>query len=568
MSSNLSKFRTGISVSGVATVNSDIVTTNTAAQTLTNKTINADLNVISNIDNDEIKINAAIDATKIANGIVNNNEFQRLDGVTSDIQPQIDAKQSLSEKGVANGYAPLDGSSKVPVAFLPSAVMTYEGVWNASTNTPSLADGVGDTGMVYRVGVAGTQFTPPVSFNVGDYAIYNGTKWEKSDTTDAVDSVNGITGTVVLTTSNINEGTNLYFTDERAQDAVGSILNPTATVVFTYDDAANSINANVPDAGITNVKIASGIDASKISGGVVSNAEFDFLNGVTSSVQTQLNNKADSTLNNLGVTAINADLLAALPSTINIGSPTNRFSGVNANTVSAYSSFSVLNSGGGGRGQVLSDDISPSGTSLAVALRNTNPFGNIAIYTQDSSSTGQVRVETGNASSGASGDVVLRTGTATATRGQVVINARQLDMGNVRIVSLQDPVNNQDAATKLFVENLNRSSVNDIKETAFVMANNVASPTNVTGFVFPNALVRSFNALVSIAVSASTPLFEAFVITGVQVGADWVIDTSSTGNNSQVGFSITTAGQIQYTSGNYPGFTSATMRFRAITTQV
>ncbi len=40
--------------------------------------------------------------------------------------------------------------------------------------------------------------------------------------------------------------------------------------------------------------IPSGIDAAKISGGSVSNAEFDFLNGVSSAIQTQLNNKAPS----------------------------------------------------------------------------------------------------------------------------------------------------------------------------------------------------------------------------------------------------------------------------------
>jgi hypothetical protein len=38
--------------------------------------------------------------------------------------------------------------------------------------------------------------------------------------TGVVTSVNGLTGTVVLTTSNITEGSNLYFTDARAQSAV------------------------------------------------------------------------------------------------------------------------------------------------------------------------------------------------------------------------------------------------------------------------------------------------------------------------------------------------------------
>lgn len=50
--------------------------------------------------------------------------------------------------------------------------------------------------------------------------------------------------------------TALTFSVEQAQDAVGSILTDTATVDFTYDDAGNTISAIVPDAAITNAKLA------------------------------------------------------------------------------------------------------------------------------------------------------------------------------------------------------------------------------------------------------------------------------------------------------------------------
>ncbi len=59
------------------------------SQTLTNKTIDADNNTITNLENDNIKTGAAIDALKIANGSVSNAEFQYLNGVTGDIQTQI-----------------------------------------------------------------------------------------------------------------------------------------------------------------------------------------------------------------------------------------------------------------------------------------------------------------------------------------------------------------------------------------------------------------------------------------------------------------------------------------------
>lgn len=57
------------------------------------------------IVNDDINASAAIDATKIANGLVSSTEFQYLDGVTSAIQTQIDSKQATLTFGIANTNA-------------------------------------------------------------------------------------------------------------------------------------------------------------------------------------------------------------------------------------------------------------------------------------------------------------------------------------------------------------------------------------------------------------------------------------------------------------------------------
>jgi len=73
------------------------VVTESHTATLTNKTIDADSNTITNIENADIKAGAAIDAAKIANGSVSNAEFQYLDGVTSSIQTQINSKASQTD---------------------------------------------------------------------------------------------------------------------------------------------------------------------------------------------------------------------------------------------------------------------------------------------------------------------------------------------------------------------------------------------------------------------------------------------------------------------------------------
>lgn len=145
--------------------------------------------------------------------------------VSTATQTALDAKQDTSEKGQANGYASLDGGGKVPVEQLPNSIMEYKGTWDAATNTPALANGTGNAGDVYRVSVAGTALS--LTFEVGDYVIYNGSTWEKSDTTDSVASVNGYTGNVSLDASDVGLGNvdNTSDTDKPVSTATQAALD-------------------------------------------------------------------------------------------------------------------------------------------------------------------------------------------------------------------------------------------------------------------------------------------------------------------------------------------------------
>jgi len=60
--------------------------------------------------------------------------------------------------GAANGVATLDSSGTVPLSQIPASLqgaLTYEGTWNASTNTPTITSGVGTKGHYYVVSVSG-----------------------------------------------------------------------------------------------------------------------------------------------------------------------------------------------------------------------------------------------------------------------------------------------------------------------------------------------------------------------------------------------------------------------------
>lgn len=64
-------------------------------------------------------------------------------------------------------------------------VTEYLGTWDASTNVPSLANGIGQRGGYYIVSQAGsTNLDGITDWDVGDWAIFNGTAWQRIDVAD------------------------------------------------------------------------------------------------------------------------------------------------------------------------------------------------------------------------------------------------------------------------------------------------------------------------------------------------------------------------------------------------
>jgi hypothetical protein len=90
--------------------------------------------------------------------------------------------------------------------------LVYKGTWDAATNTPTLTSGVGNKGDYYVVSVAGTTNLNGITdWQVNDIALFNGSVWQKIDNTDAVLSVNGKTGVVVLGPTDVGATPNTAF---------------------------------------------------------------------------------------------------------------------------------------------------------------------------------------------------------------------------------------------------------------------------------------------------------------------------------------------------------------------
>jgi len=104
--------------------------------------------------------------------------------------------------------------------------LDYQGTWDASTNTPTLTSSTGTNGYYYVVSVSGsTNLDGITTWTIGDWVIFNGTFWQKIDNTDLVTSVNGQSGDVSLT-----------YSDVGAASAAQGALADTALQSFTETD--------------------------------------------------------------------------------------------------------------------------------------------------------------------------------------------------------------------------------------------------------------------------------------------------------------------------------------------
>jgi hypothetical protein len=172
-----------------------------------------------------------IDANDVSIGDINT--------TIGEIQTELSTKFATAMVGAANGAASLDANGKVPLSQLSDSIVgqvEYRGTWDAAGNLPVLPETPTEKGIYYVTSANGT--FAGITFTVGDWIISNGTAWEKVDNTDAVASVAGRTGTVVLNKSDVGL----------------SVVDNTSDVdkpVSTAQQAALDLKANLAGAAFT-----------------------------------------------------------------------------------------------------------------------------------------------------------------------------------------------------------------------------------------------------------------------------------------------------------------------------
>jgi len=228
---------------------------------------------------------------------------------------------STKDAGVALGVATLDGSGTVPISQLPAAVLgalSYQGTWNASTNSPTLTSSVGTKGYYYVVNVAGsTNLDGITDWKVGDWAVYNGTAWQKVDNTDAVTSVNGYTGTVVLTNTDITGFGTMSTQNANAVAITGGTIDgttigatTTSTGKFTTLNASTSLTTPIVQAsnsGGLSLKNSAGTTQISMGAGGGDNASINVstnMNGTNAQIDISPTGTGHVHINPTGVNSI------------------------------------------------------------------------------------------------------------------------------------------------------------------------------------------------------------------------------------------------------------------------
>jgi hypothetical protein len=131
--------------------------------------------------------------------------------------------------------------------------LNYQGSWNASTNSPTLTSSVGTNGYYYVVGTAGsTNLNGITDWQVGDWAIFNGSIWQKLDQTNLVTSVAGRTGAVVLSNTDISGLGTMSTQNANAVAVTGGSIDGTAIGATSRSSAdfttlsANTVTNTTP----------------------------------------------------------------------------------------------------------------------------------------------------------------------------------------------------------------------------------------------------------------------------------------------------------------------------------
>jgi hypothetical protein len=104
------------------------------------------------------------------------------------------------------------------------------------------------------------------------------------------------------------------------------------------------------------------------------------------------------------------------------------------------------------------------------------------------------------------------------------------------------------------------------REMAFMAGNNVMSPQPIDNLKFSNTKTRSFMGILSVYINSSSGnRYAQYTLNGLRRDTDWLLESNLLGE-SLIALSITTDGQIMYTSVDVQNWNFTEIKFRMMTT--
>jgi hypothetical protein len=213
---------------------------NSDSATLTNKTISASSNTLSNITNSSILSTAGIDATKIAGGTVSNASFNFLNGVASSVSGNSDAatltNKTLTSIKISDKINDTNGNELIKFTGVSSAVNDITIQNSVTLSNPSIAASGTDSNIGLNINAKGT----------GQVAISN-VKYPNAD---------GTNGQVLMT-----NGAGVVSFSNAAGLTVSSLSTTTATLTTVQTIATVTNTVYLLDIKVVGRNTTSGAEA-------------------------------------------------------------------------------------------------------------------------------------------------------------------------------------------------------------------------------------------------------------------------------------------------------------------